>query len=105
MYTFGMNTKIAKTDAYNPPTEYDTSKVYIVRIEIVYDIHDIGVVYKIIFHGKPEDLKNTQMLLEQSELHLKHENLTGFKPRFPWDPPVIKGNIAERTCSFIQYTL
>lgn len=100
-----MNIKINKTDSYNPPTEYDTSKVFITRLEFDKEPDRQGILYKIVFRGSLKDLANTQMLMEQSQLHLKHENLTGFKPVFPWPPAEDHGDLSERTCTFKQITL
>lgn len=96
---------IKKTDTYNPPTEYDTSRVFIIRIEQGRQPGKPGVYYKIVFRGKPEDLQNIQLLLDQSWIHLKHENLTGFDPVFPWDDIIDLGDMSERTCTFRQITL
>lgn len=100
-----MNTKISKADSYNPPTEYDTSKIYITRIEIKNSPESLGILYNIVFRGSLKDLANTKMLMEQSEVHLKHENLTGFKPYFPWPPAEDHGELSERTCIYRMITL
>ena len=94
-----------KKDSYNPPTEYDTSKVYIIRIELEEDYHTMGMLYKIVFRGTLENLKNTDLLIEQAQQHLKHENLTGFKALFPWEPPTDKGDMSERTVVYRQFTI
>ena len=96
---------IKKTDAYNPPTEYDTSKIFIVRIEQERKTNYPGVFYKIVFRGDLDSLKDLKLLEEQADVHLKHENLTGFKPKFPWPPVDEKGNMSERTCIYYQATL
>ncbi len=100
-----MEQKFNKNDSYNPPTEYDTSKVYIVRIEQEHKPSVVGLLYTIVFRGKPEDLNNTKLLLDQAQLHLKHENLTGFQPYFPWPPVEDMGNMSERKCIYRQITL
>lgn len=96
---------IKKTDTYNPPTEYDTSKVFIIRIEQGRQPGKPGVFYKIVFRGKPEDLANDYLLMEQADVHLRHENLTGFTPVLPWEGVVDLGDMSERTCTFRQITL
>lgn len=94
-----------KKDSYNPPTEYDTSKVYITRIELEDSYEKLGLLYKIVFRGSMENLKNTALLKSQAEQHLKHENLTGFNPYWPWPAPVDKGNMSERTVIYRQFTI
>ena len=96
---------IKKTEAYNPPTEYDTRKVFIVRIEQRRIPGKPGVFYSIVFRGSPEDLANDDLLMEQANAHLRHENLTGFSPVLPWEEAELMGNMSERTCTFRQITL
>ena len=96
---------IKKTDTYNPPTEYDTSKVFIVRVEQGRRPNRPGLFYSITFRGDIDSLNNTQLLEEQAAIHLKHENLTGFRPEFPWDPVEECGDMSERTCTYYQATL
>lgn len=96
---------IKKTDTYNPPTEYDTSKVFIIRIEQGRQPGKPGVFYNIVFRGKPEYLADDDLLMEQANVHLRHENLTGFTPVWPWNPVVDLGDMSERTCTFRQITL
>ena len=100
-----MNIKPNKLSTYNSPTEYDTSKVFITRLEFDRDPNRMGILYRIIFRGSLEDLANTKMLMEQVQLHLKHENLQGFKPLFPWPPAEDHGDLSERTCTYRQTTL
>lgn len=100
-----MNTKPIKINTYNSPTEYDTSKVFITRLEFDRDPAKAGLLYRIVFRGSLVDLSDTGLLLEQAQLHLKHENLTGFKPEFPWPPAEDHGDLSERICSFRQTTL
>ena len=96
---------IKKTDTYNPPTEYDTSKVFIVRIEQGRKPGYPGLFYKITFRGDIDSLNNDKILEEQANVHLKHENLTGFKPKLPWPPVDENGSMSERTCVYYQATL
>lgn len=97
--------QIKKTDTYNPPTEYDTSKVFIIRIEQGRIPGKPGVFYSIVFRGNPDDLENEDLLMEQANVHLRHENLTGFSPVLPWEDVVLQGDMSERTCTFRQITL
>ena len=94
-----------KKDSYNQPIEYDTSKVYITRIELEDKYENLGLLYKIVFRGSMENLKNTELLKSQADQHLKHENLTGFNPLWPWPAPVDKGNRSERTVIYRQFTI
>ena len=96
---------IKKTDTYNPPTEYDTSKVFIVRIEQKRKLGHPGIFYEITFRGSIEDLNDITHLREQADIHLKHENLTGFRPKFPWPDVDANGSMSERTCIYYQATL
>lgn len=100
-----MKTVFNKKEAYNPPTEYDTSKVYIIRIELEDNYSNGGLLYKIVFRGSPENLANTGLLMSQAEQHLKHENLTGFEPYFPWPKPEDNKDLSERTVIYRQSTL
>lgn len=66
-----------KPSVYNAPTQYDTDKIKIIRIEMRKE--GTTSKYKIVFQGTPEDLKDVQLIQQQSEIHIKHENLTGFR--------------------------